>query len=216
MRSLYSLAFLIFFPAALIAQTENECDSVSIECCSFNSLSPNSISLQASNASSNIFPYPGFILLDQNGDTVAKETVNTYGIGPDFQEHVMALVGNLPLPFIGTLELHTGFYSTFACSFPISIADTVSTGIYEPTTTRVILFPNPANTHCRVELSESFASPTNFLVVQNLASEQVYSEQIAGSGVEIPTSQLGLAGIYFVLIYDKQGKLLCKEKLIVY
>ncbi|MEZ5197354.1 MAG: hypothetical protein R2764_13435 [Bacteroidales bacterium] len=64
-------------------------------------------------------------------DTVAKETVNYYGIGAYWQPHTLELNAPITLPFAGYLELHTGFFSSLACSFPITIADTISVGIPE-------------------------------------------------------------------------------------
>ncbi len=61
-------------------------------------------------------------------DTIAKETVNYYGIGWN-QIHSMNIIKQFDLPFEGILELHTGFYSSQECTFPITIPDTVQTSI---------------------------------------------------------------------------------------
>src|SRR5690348_13010364 len=105
---LLSLLQLSFFAKA---QNLPSCDTLVINCCTLNSVGPNTITLYASNSSSNLFDYPGFIVLDAALDTIAKETVTYFGIGQGFQAHTMDIVAPLLLPFNGTLELHTLFYS---------------------------------------------------------------------------------------------------------
>ncbi|MEO8068751.1 MAG: T9SS type A sorting domain-containing protein [Flavobacteriales bacterium] len=82
-----------------------------------------SIELVVSNPSSVLFDYPNFILYDDNGDTLAVETVNYFGIGQSPQPHSLAIhpAATLPTgPFSGTLELWTGFTTSLACTFAIT------------------------------------------------------------------------------------------------
>jgi hypothetical protein len=51
----------------------------------------NILHLEASNLSDDIFSYPGFVLYNTVGDTIAKETVNYFGIGWNYQSHDLVL-----------------------------------------------------------------------------------------------------------------------------
>ena len=84
------LLFFTVFNLPLIAQTN--CDSLEINCCDFQLLGNDTISLSAqNNAQNEIFDYPGFLILANNGDTIAKETVNYFGIGSGEQTHYLLL-----------------------------------------------------------------------------------------------------------------------------
>lgn len=76
------------------------------------------IVVHAMNNGVEVFSYPNFILYDAQGDTLAIETVNFFGIGQD-SWHVLRVVDGATLPnvFNGTLELWTGFTTTLACSW---------------------------------------------------------------------------------------------------
>ena len=148
--------FLIF--SLLIAnnaysQNIPACDTLIINCCQVNGGGPNTLLLTAANSSSVLFDYPGFALLDQNGDTIAIETTNYFGIGTFPQPHVMNIVAPLVLPFTGTLQLYMLFFDTLACEFPITIPDTV-TGITHVPQTHYNIFPNP--------VIESFTVDVNY------------------------------------------------------
>ena len=70
-----------------------------------------------------IFGYPNFILFDADGDTLAKELVNFFGIGDD-SWHVLRIQDGVsipPSPFSGTLELWVNFTTEMACSWNTEI-----------------------------------------------------------------------------------------------
>jgi hypothetical protein len=139
-KGIFLLAFLISSSIQLKAQTA--CDSLIIDCCNFDLLGNDSISLFATNLNNGeIFDYPGFILLDQNGDTLAIETVNYFGIGQGGQTHVLQVQNPIIFPFTGTLELWGGFYDTLYCSYPISFLHLE----LNEKTTELMIFPNPSN-----------------------------------------------------------------------
>jgi hypothetical protein len=139
------LTLMLLFAGTAHAQNQPACDSLTINCCSVNSAGPNTLTLTAENTSSVLFDYPGFALLDANGDTIAIETVNYVGIGSGPQTHVMNLVAPLTLPFTGSLQLYTLFFDTLACTFPVNLPDTI-TGEMEQQQdfAEPWLFPNPA------------------------------------------------------------------------
>jgi len=134
---------LIFLPFMAMSQA-NYCDSLMIDCCTYNTITNNDVSIEFSNYSSNIFTYPGFILFDLNNDSIAIETVNYYDIGVYPQSHTMEFIAPFSLPFEGYLELHTNFYNFFACSFPISIPDTNLTTTTKNSESKFQVYPNPA------------------------------------------------------------------------
>lgn len=71
------------------------------------------------NSVSEIFDYPNFVLYDENGHTLAFETVNFFGIVGDSWHRMQIPEGvSLPQgPFNGTLELWTLFSEQLACSW---------------------------------------------------------------------------------------------------
>lgn len=86
------------------------------------------------------FSYPGFVLLDANGDTLALETVVHQGIGSD-SRHILRIHEDAVVPegiFQGTLHLWTGFYTEFACELERTID-------LCPATWCVIVYPNLGN-----------------------------------------------------------------------
>ncbi len=99
------------------------CDSLVIVSIEYSAFTDTMIDLTVYNNSAVLFDYPGFILFDGNGDTLAMETVNYFGIGQNPQVHLLTIHPNANLPmgsFSGTLELWTGFYVDHACTFNIT------------------------------------------------------------------------------------------------
>src|SRR5512145_1261293 len=121
--------FLIIFMLPELSRSQNipACDSLVIECCSFE-VSQNTVTLEASNYSSYLFDYPGFILYNADMDTVAIETVNYYGISTG-QPHWLNIIQPFSLPFNGIFELYVLFYDSLTCTFEVTIPDTVTTQV---------------------------------------------------------------------------------------
>ena len=96
------------------------CDSLDFLSIQWHTFTDTAIMIHVSNLNtSEIFDYPNFILFDANGDTLAKETTNTFGIGTDSWHTLQVLDGaTVPEgPFLGSLELWTGFTEDLACSW---------------------------------------------------------------------------------------------------
>jgi len=94
-------------------------DLISIQWSTF---SDTAVTVHVTNATTG-FDYPGFILFDANGDTLAKETVGLFAIGND-SWHTLTIHPDADIPsgaFSGTVELWTGFYSDLACSWERTI-----------------------------------------------------------------------------------------------
>jgi hypothetical protein len=70
-----------------------------------------------------LFDYPNFILFDASGDTLAKESVNFFGIGGE-SYHTMRIMDGVTFPvntFSATLELWTGFTTSLACTWELEV-----------------------------------------------------------------------------------------------
>ncbi len=179
MKHLSFLVLTIFFSNTSRAQNFPACDTLIINCCSVNISGPNTITLTAANSSSVLFDYPGFAILDSNGDTVAIEMVNYFGIGTSPQIHIMNVVAPFTLPFTGTLQLYMLFYDTLACEFPITIPDTVS-GLPEHAN-QLKIFPNPVQSTFTIDASQTpFASGTIRMDFFDVCGKLVESIQFEG------------------------------------
>lgn len=207
----YLLLFLPFFPKA---QNLPRCDSLVITCCAFDSLGPNTVTLWASNPSSELFDYPGFALLDAALDTIAKETTNYFGIGIYPQAHTMNIVAPLNLPFTGYLDLYTWFYDSFACRFPFTIADTATAVTETGPEAAVIVFPNPCADELHVQLSGSSANGEVLLAIMDVAGREVYPPDKKHLPATLLLNGIN-PGIYFLRITNTKDQLFKLFKVIV-
>jgi len=186
----YILAFFFSVPFFIHAQNLPQCDSLVIDCCM---LGNDTISLNASNTTTELFGYPGFILFDSNMDTIAKENVTYFGIGGGPQLHEMVVIAPLVLPFSGYLNLYYLFYDSLGCSFPITIADTAS-GIrdlfYQ---TDLTVYPNPSADRVTIR-SNSLAGNTiqvvdlwgrKIIVTKAMQNTEAMNIQALSSGVYV-------------------------------
>jgi hypothetical protein len=110
---------LALLPFAAIAQ--NACDDLNFVSIQYSPFTDSVIVVEVENNSSELFDYPGFVLLNANGDTVAKELVNYFGIGSQslHQLEVRQGVHDPQSDLIGQLKLFTGFYTEEACVWNI-------------------------------------------------------------------------------------------------
>ena len=92
------------------------------------------------------FGYGGFVLLNELGDTVAFENINTAGnvFGPmeyDSDTRILDVIQNITIPFYGTLHLITGWFAgnpSTSCIFPFNINNS-TTGMNEIIDTKILL-----------------------------------------------------------------------------
>jgi hypothetical protein len=205
---------LLFFllPLVSFSQTNPECDSLVIECCFYNPQNPDTITLNVTNNSGYIFPYPGFIIFNTNMDTIAKENVNYFGIANAPQQHVLTVVNSFSLPFVGTLQLYTGFYDSLHCSFPIIITDTV-TGI-QPVhkLNGVSLFPNPASEYVNISVEGDYA-PCQYTLM-DVCGRLILSGRLTSTQSRIEIADLK-KGIYFIQLSNGSGELMKPGKIII-
>lgn len=95
------------------------CDSVDVISVTVHPFTDTAMVVHVANGSSVLFDYPGFILFDENGDTLAVETVNFFGIAGD-SWHVLEIHPDATMPnapFYGVLQLWTDFMSNLACEW---------------------------------------------------------------------------------------------------
>lgn len=96
------------------------CDSLIIDYVQWRAFDGPAIVVHALNTNTQeLFDYPNFILLDANGDTIAVETVELFGIAADSYHTLTLADGVAPPtgPFLGTLQLWTGFTTELACEW---------------------------------------------------------------------------------------------------
>lgn len=115
------LCYISLFLIPILTQAQTACDSLEFFSIRYSPFTDSLVVISVQNNSSELFDYPGFVLIDSNGDTVAKEQVNYFGIGGQSVHSLVVYEGvHDPLEnFNGQLELHTGFYSDLACSWNI-------------------------------------------------------------------------------------------------
>ncbi len=117
-RNIIAALAIFWLPLQVISQSP--CDLFYIDDIRYHPFNDSFLLVQAVNQSNDIFSYPGFILYHPNGDTLAVEAVNFFGIGGTHvaQLRILSNTGNEVDD--GVLELWTGFYDSLACIFPVS------------------------------------------------------------------------------------------------
>ena len=148
MNDMHKIIPFLIFATILISNSTYlsqsfSCDSIEITNVDYTPDSLNRISLMASNANLDIVSYPGFVLLNDIGDTMAKEMVNYFGIGHFPQQHTLQVYEAITNPFVGTLELHSWFYDSLRCIFPFTLDTTLSK--MNDMLNNISLYPNPTN-----------------------------------------------------------------------
>jgi hypothetical protein len=208
--------FLIIFLLPEISPSQNipACDSLDIECCTFD-VSQNTVTLIASNYSSYLFDYPGFILYTSEMDTVAIETVNYFGISTD-QPHTLDIIHPFSLPFDGILELYVLFYDSLTCTFEITIPDTITTALQNPEFIELKIFPNPVADKLNIEFSSLECLEDIDLRIVDILGQEKLKYRLTASGMQIPAGLIGESGLYFIQMTDPDGHILETRKLLLW
>ena len=141
-RIVFSLLLIMSFSLYNRMYTQPfTCDSILITNFDYTPDSLNRISLFAANANMDLISYPGFVVLNHLGDTMAKETVNYFGIGFFPQQHFLEVYQPITNPFAGTIELYSWFYDSLRCVFPFTLDTTLSK--MNDILNDMSLYPNP-------------------------------------------------------------------------
>ncbi len=127
-RTLY-IGFTLFCLALVptsYAQTNLGCDSLNLDSIYLNPNNSQEILIQVNNRNTvENFPSPTFVLLDNVGDTIAKETVTHQQIIGK-QLHSLSIKKQPTLPLTVDIDFYINNYSTYTCRKTQSIKDTVS------------------------------------------------------------------------------------------
>jgi hypothetical protein len=213
MKTAQLIIVIIILPVFLQAQNIPACDSLVIECCSFD-VTQNTVTLIASNYSSYLFDYPGFILYNSDMDTVAIETVNYFGISTE-QPHILNIIHPFELPFAGILELYVLFYDSLTCTFEVTIPDTITTALREIEFKDLRIFPNPVLDQLNIEISNlESINDFNLRIVNSLGQEKINC-RLTPPGMQIPARSIGESGLYFIQITDQYGNIIETRKLLL-
>ncbi|MBV6404740.1 MAG: hypothetical protein IT228_07130 [Flavobacteriales bacterium] len=100
------------------------CDSLDLFPLQWAPFDTGRIDVVVANPGGAFFNYPTFVLLDGQGDTLAVEVPNYFGIGTAPQVHALALhpgTSMPPGPFQASLHLWTYFFDTLACEWPLIV-----------------------------------------------------------------------------------------------
>lgn len=110
------------FLISTFANAQTVCDSLDFVSIQYSPFTDTVIVVHVENNNTNeIFDYPGFVLLNDNNDTVAVENVNFFGIAGESVHSLNVRPGvHDPLTnFEGTLQLYSDSYGTFECEWDI-------------------------------------------------------------------------------------------------
>ena len=209
--------YLVFSFLPLFTQAQNlpSCDSLVINCCTFDSVGPGTLSLFADNHSvTEFYGYPNFVLFDANMDTVAKETVTYFGIGSGFQVHTLDILTPVLLPFSGKLNLYKGFGATLCCSFPFSIPDTVNAVTDLNAGSDFDVYPNPSAGEVHVTFKNISTPGELRLAVTDVAGRELLVYLNIREQFQFNTALLA-PGIYFLKLEDRNTKNAAVKKLVV-
>lgn len=192
MKAFLIIPFTLMFFTSIGQIDGDPCDSIFIH-----SVAPNATGIQmevlTSNHSLDIMSYPGFILLAENGDTIAVEEVNYFGIGWNEQIHILNIVNQPTLPMSVILELHTHFYDSLRCSWDLTIG---STSLLETKAPTIHVFPNPAEDYIMIKNEMLYKKS---LRVVNAIGE-IMETKIVGD--KINTSEYS-NGLYYIEYIDE-------------
>jgi hypothetical protein len=213
MKKILPIGICLIMNLGIAAQNSPACDSLIIDCCSFN-LTAYTVSLVASNYLSYLFDYPGFILFNNSMDTVAIEEVIYFGIGTG-QTHTMDIVHPFNLPFEGILKLYTLFYDTLWCTYQVLIPDTISAEVSNELISSFMIYPNPAEYYVCLKPHNRFTSSFKALKIIDTMGQICFSGIIPPEGLYLYTDRIGKGGIYFVKIENKEGAPAYTSRLII-
>lgn len=106
-----------------VTGSASACDSLVLAGLTWMPFSDTALLVHVLNPTATLFDYPGFVLLAGNGDTLAKETVNFFGIGQESYSILDIPSGTtMPAsPFNATLQLWTLFYQDLGCTWNLPV-----------------------------------------------------------------------------------------------
>ena len=202
------------------AQKQYDCEQLAIDFAGILKVGESGqIILEVSNQmyTGTLYYYPGFLLLNENGDTLAREEVTYYGIGSNFQTHKLEILTDLNFPFTGYLELHGSYYQNKFCSFPIEISsmDYISTDDLKEE--RVMVAANFSNKNLIIDFSAISPGAEKldyYISISNEMGDEVYKTRIDSNISSVTIKDLGGPGLYFITSWDNSEKKLLPLEII--
>jgi hypothetical protein len=204
--------FAMLFARQGQAQNSPACDSVSITNFRFDTM-PGQLALEAANISSNGFGYPGFIFFDSNMDTLAKETVDYFGIWNSPQTHKLVIKNQINSPQTGFLSLYGGFYDTLYCTWPVTLQDTPLAAT-ESLYGEIEMSPNPSSGQVKLRWTQQGINTPASATVFNLRGQIVAELPRIGLNPVFSVEDW-TPGLYLVQIRTADQQQICLKKLLV-
>ena len=204
MKKLLITLFIAFSSISNAQQSTGFCDSIILDSLQFDFNMTNYISIQASNLNTNdIVSYPGFILFNNNGDTIAKENVNYFGIGNFPQTHGMEIINSpISLPMNGYIELHSNFYDSLRCTFQVTLNAPMASLINDKVVEEnLMVSPNPSNGVFTI--SGIKEQTKNIILITDQKGIKVNTHIINGNQIDLSNHK---SGVYFLTI-QHQGSI---------
>ena len=203
MKKLFVTLFISFSCIGYAQQSSGFCDSIILDSLQFDANMINFITIQATNLNTNdLVPYPGFILFNNNGDTIAKENVNYFGIGNFPQTHGMEIINSpISLPMNGYIELHSNFYDSLRCTFQITLNDPLATLIDdEALEESLVAYPNPSRGVFTINCIKNQIK--NSILITDQKGKKVNTQIINGNQIDLSNHK---SGVYFLAIQHQES-----------
>ena len=201
-------------------QQAKDCEQLAIKFCGLvNTGEKDQLFFEVSNAlySGNLYNYPGFLLINEQGDTIAQEETNYYGIGTNFQTHLLDVKGDLSFPFVGRLELWGSYYQNSFCSFPMTIEKADKISLLDTERREIRTATNYAGDQLIIDLGGVYhESEVKYrLEILDEEGELVHASVLTTDVSVIPVKAVGGRGTYQVRIWDEVSERLLPETSLV-
>lgn len=156
------------------------------------------------NESSELFSYPQFIILSEEGDTLGVETINYFGIGwQPGQVHKVKMIDDVNVLIEGQLHLIAGvnFPNETVCTYPIQQNQILS--IDKENLFLVAIYPNPSKEYLNVRLEGVFSGEVRLFNDQGVEvmKKTIFSE----SNIKFEWDDYFEKGVYILKLENTQG-----------
>lgn len=202
--------FFFMLPITILtAQSEAGCDQLAIQ---FRGLvdagDSDQLLFEVSNGvdSKELYAYPGLMLLDEDGNIIAKGTTQYYGIPTGFQAHTLELEADISFPFVGTLELYGNNYKKLFCDFDVEIEDADYVRLEEIRNERVKVALTSSEDDLLIDLGGNNINANELNYQISIADEygnEVYEAKFDTSVTSVSLEVFEEEGIYTIDIWDE-------------
>ena len=153
------------------------------------------------------YPYVSAVK-DNNGNTVATGTVNSFGQfgNTDYYYNTTTTLTSLPVNFNGTIYFNYTVYNTstsqldsMVCALPYPCITSARTG--DPVLSEQIIYPNPSNGKIIIESPNAVNNGSAWVEVYDILGNKVHRVDMKNRKTVVDLSTLS-AGVYFVKTFD--------------